>query len=178
MQLLFQSVLSLVPVEQSAQDGGETVLSQGAHGAYQLLGGRDTVRLAINIPKPEIAIGVSFVCLCRSFNKKKKSTTGTRGLINSALMHRAAFPQFLGGCKRGKGRNRAGWAGHTGREESLVGRAGGGGRGNTGSPSFSMRLEKNPGSVRWLNGLTQQHKHTPVVVKGPSLQSHRPAGHT
>lgn len=36
VHLLFQSILSFVPVEQSAQDGGETVLSQRAHGAYQL----------------------------------------------------------------------------------------------------------------------------------------------
>lgn len=36
VHLLFQSILSFVPVEQSTQDGGETVLSQRAHGAYQL----------------------------------------------------------------------------------------------------------------------------------------------
>lgn len=36
VQLLFQPVLSLVPVEEGAQDGGETVLRQRAHGAYQL----------------------------------------------------------------------------------------------------------------------------------------------
>lgn len=36
VHLLFQSILSFVPVKQSAQDGGETVLSQRAHGAYQL----------------------------------------------------------------------------------------------------------------------------------------------
>lgn len=69
-----------------------------------------------------------------------------------------------------------GWAHRKGGELGRSGRWGW--WGNTGSPSFSMRLEKNPGSVRRLNGLTQQHKHTPVVVKGPSLQSHRPAGHT
>lgn len=69
-------------------------------------------------------------------------------------------------------KERVGWAGHTGREESLAG------LGNTVSPSFSTRPEKNPGSVWLLNGLTQQHKHTSVAVKEPSLQSHRPAGHT
>lgn len=36
VHLLFQSILSFVPVKQSAEDGGETVLSQRAHGAYQL----------------------------------------------------------------------------------------------------------------------------------------------
>lgn len=36
MHLLVQSILSFVPVKQSAEDGGETVLSQRAHGAYQL----------------------------------------------------------------------------------------------------------------------------------------------
>lgn len=73
---------------------------------------------------------------------------------------------------RGKGRN--GWDG-LGTQE---GRRVWSGRGNTASPSFSTRSENNPGSVWQLNGLMQQHKHTPVAVKGPSLQSHRPAGHT
>lgn len=36
VHLLFQSILSFVPVKQSAEDGGETVLSQRTHGAYQL----------------------------------------------------------------------------------------------------------------------------------------------
>lgn len=97
-------------------------------------------------------------------------------------MHRAAasliFFSFSGDResekkKKRKGRNRVGWAGCTGREEGLAGRFQ-----NTGSPSFSTRPEKNPATVRLLNGLTQQHKHTPVAVKGPSLQSRRPAGST
>lgn len=36
VQLFLESVLPFVPVKQSAQDGGKTILSQGAHGAYQL----------------------------------------------------------------------------------------------------------------------------------------------
>lgn len=36
VHLFFQSILSFVPVKQSAENGGETVLSQRAHGAYQL----------------------------------------------------------------------------------------------------------------------------------------------
>lgn len=56
MQLLLESILSLVPVEQSAQDGGEAVLSQRAHGAYQLQegdihGANACLCLAANIPK-------------------------------------------------------------------------------------------------------------------------------
>lgn len=77
------------------------------------------------------------------------------------------LPQSL--CRE---RERKEQAGHTGREESLAGLW------NTVSPSFSIRLQKNPGSMWLLNGLMQQHKHTPVAVKGPSLQSHRPARHT
>lgn len=77
VQLLLQPVLPLVPVEEGAQDGGETVLRQRAHGAYQLWrvggwwGDETQACCAINIPKREIAIGVSFVCLCSSFDNKK-----------------------------------------------------------------------------------------------------------
>lgn len=50
--------------------------------------------------------------------------------------------------------------------------------GNTAIPSFSTRLQKNPGSVMLLSCLMQQHKHTSVALKRPPLQSHKPAGHT
>lgn len=94
VQLLFQPVLPLVPVEEGAQDGGETVLGQRAHGAYQLQrvgGGGDEMQAccAINIPKREIAIGASFVCLRSSVStkkKKKKNPNGTRGLISSVAV--------------------------------------------------------------------------------------------
>lgn len=72
------------------------------------------------------------------------------------------------------GRGRNGWDG-LGTQE---GRRVWPGRGNTARPSFSTRREKNPGSVWLLNALMQQDKHAPVAVKGPSLQSHKPAGHT
>ena len=81
MQLLLQAVLPLVPVEQRAQDGGETVLSQRAHGAYQL-GEENTQRanaclcLAVNIPKQEIVISVSSVYLCSSLRRDTQDELG------------------------------------------------------------------------------------------------------
>lgn len=91
MQLLLESILSLVPVEQSAQDGGEAVLSQRAHGAYQLQegdihGANACLCLAANIPNREIAISVSFVYLCGNLNKKNKQSNGTDGLINTSSL--------------------------------------------------------------------------------------------
>lgn len=89
MQLLLESILSLVPVEQSAQDGGQAVLSQRAHGAYQLQegdihGANACLCLAVNIPKRKIAISVSFVYLCGNLKSNR-----TEGLINisSLILH-------------------------------------------------------------------------------------------
>lgn len=70
------------------------------------------------------------------------------------------------GVVRGSGKGRNGPGTQEG-VESLVR------LGNTASPSFGTRLEKNPSSVRLLNGLAQQHKHTSVAVKGSSLRSFR-----
>lgn len=89
VQLLLEAILSFVPVKQSAQDGGEAVLSQRAHGAYQLRE-KDihrvmfvllTIVLAVNIPKQEIAIGVSFVYLRSNLNKNHNSYNDSFVLI-------------------------------------------------------------------------------------------------
>lgn len=159
----------------------------------------DCLCLAVNIPKQGMAISVSFVYLYGNLNPNSNSTTewgsyhyiyciwtiiGGRELLsnNQSFINgerwdwRVSWSLFRlsretrcpwaasltnGGRER---KERVGWAGHTGREESVVG------LGNTASPSFSTRPEKNPGSVWLLKGFTQQHKHTPVAVKGPSLK--------
>lgn len=81
MQLLLQSVLSLVPVEQRAQDGGETVLSQRAHGAYQLEGEDETnigQRLVsvLAVPHTKVRDSRSTLTLftCTATNKNSNST--------------------------------------------------------------------------------------------------------
>lgn len=87
VQLLFEPALSLVPVEEGAQDGGEAVLGQRAHGAYQLrkTGGWETRHVVqLTYQRQEIAIVLPLLVCAAVWTttKNKAPNGGTRRLIS------------------------------------------------------------------------------------------------
>lgn len=101
--------------------------------------------------------------------KKRKGGSGP----NATLLTANGLVSLGFWGKERKRKEWVGWVGRTGRVGTLVG------PGEHSGPFIQHRgWRRIPALCGCLNGLTQQHKHTPVAVTGPSVSSCRPAGHT